>query len=265
MNLRHLTILLRDGLANRMRVIASIAHFRDEGVDLKVLWLKNTALNCDFEQIFKPIKGFSIINIIQEPRMIHSKQCNPCKRIAAKIYNKFKGYDYVFTKGKTDISKQLKPIFEKHKSVYVAMCFCLTEKEDYSIFVPSDKVADIISKINYQNYIGIHIRRGDHIWATEKSPINLFTDYIDKHINENQFYIATDSPDLKYMLSLHYGIKNILIHDFCLDRNSTQGIIDAYAEMIILSQANIIIGSRFSSFDEVAAKMGNIKIIKLFK
>ncbi len=263
MKIKKLTLLLRDGLANRMRVIASVAHFRHEGVDVKVLWLKNSALNCDFEQIFKPIKGFNIINIIREPRMIHSKQCNSIKRIAAKIYNKYKGYDYVFTKGENNISKQLKPIFEKYKTVYVAMCFCLTEQEDYSIFIPSENVADIISKINYQNYIGIHIRRGDHIWATEKSPINLFTDYIDKHIHENQFYIATDSPDIKYMLSLHYGTKNILIHDFCLDRNSTQGIIDAYAEMIILSKAKLIIGSRFSSFDEVAAKIGNIQLEKL--
>lgn len=265
MQLNNLTILLRDGLANRMRVMASVAHFTNSGIKINILWLKNNALNCDFEQLFKPINGFNIKNIIHEPRMLHSMQRNPIKRIITKIHNKAKGYDYVFTKGETNIPQQVKPIFDKYKSVYVAMCFCLTEQENYTIFIPSNKVADIISKFNYQNYIGIHIRRGDHIWATEKSPINLFTDYIEQHIEKDRFYIATDSPDIKYLLTLHYGNKKILTYNFCLERNSPQGIIDAYVEMIILSKSNIIIGSQFSSFDEVAAKMGNIQLIKLSK
>lgn len=262
MKLQKLTILLRDGLANRMRVMASVAHFRNSGVRINILWLKNNALNCDFEKIFKPIKGFNITNIIHEPRMLHSIQNNPIKRITAKIHNKSMGYDFVFTKGKTNIPQQLEPIFEKNKSVYVAMCFCLTEQEDYSIFVPTDLVVDTINKFDYQDYIGIHIRRGDHIWATEKSPISLFTDYIEKHSQE-KFYIATDSPDIKYLLRHLYGKERIIINNYVNERNSPQGIIDAYAEMLLLSRSKIIIGSQYSSYDEVAAKIGGIKIIKL--
>ncbi|MBR4264896.1 MAG: hypothetical protein IKQ46_02450 [Bacteroidales bacterium] len=263
MQLNTLTVLLRDGLANRMRVMASIAHFVKSGININILWLKNDALNCDFEHIFKPIRGFNITNIIHEPQMIHSMQQNPIKRLIAKIHNKAKGYDYVFTKGKTNIPKQLKPIFEKYQKVYVAMCFCLTEQEDYTIFAPSDNIVEIINKINYQNYIGIHIRRGDHIGATKKSPIKLFTEYIEQHIDKTKFYIATDSQDIKYLLTLHYGNNKILTNSFSLERNSPQGIVDAYAEMLILSKADLIIGSQFSSFDEVAAKIGNIQLIKL--
>ncbi len=42
-----------------------------------------------------------------------------------------------------------------------------------------------------------------------------------------------------------------------------QRIIDAFAEMLILSKSQVIVGSQHSSYDEVAAKIGKIKLIKL--
>lgn len=55
MKLNNLTLLLRDGLANRMRVIASAVQFARQGVKINVLWTKNWALNCDFEELFDKI------------------------------------------------------------------------------------------------------------------------------------------------------------------------------------------------------------------
>ncbi|MCQ2974934.1 MAG: hypothetical protein MJ211_08995 [Bacteroidales bacterium] len=253
MKLENLTLLLRDGLANRMRVIASIAHFAKQGVQIKVLWLMNWALNCEYEKLFCPIDGFVFINIKNEPRMFHSYQNNIIKRYISKIYNKLKGYDYVFTKGETNVPLQLKPIFDNYQNVYVAMCYCLTDKEDYSIFKPSTHVCDILNHFNFNNYIGIHIRRGDHISSTDKSPINLFIDYIDNMSNNEKIYIATDSPDLKYLLTKIYSPERIISNTFVLDRNSSKGIIYAYVDMLILSKSKFIIGSQYSSFDEVVA------------
>lgn len=273
MKLQKLTLLLRDGLANRMRVIASVAHLAKQGVKVEVLWLKNWALNCNFEELFEPIDGIEIKNIAKEPVYYDTIQSGLLKKAYSKLHGLIHGYDYVFYSHGLKFEKQLSDndfmqnIFCKHKRFFLTTCFCVTATQDYSVFKPKEEITTIQTQIQLPSkYIGIHIRRGDNVASMENSRIEGFIDIINHEININPdviFYLATDSYDVKTLLRIVFGSERIIIKDNALSRDSHKGIKEALAEMIILSNADKIIGSAFSSFDEVAALLHNTELIKV--
>ena len=84
------------GLANRMRVIASGLNLvKNSNRDLNVIWNLNEDLNCEFDVLFMPIKGVSIIE--KEIKYVFAHHSfNPIlyKKIKAYFRNKLLGIDY---------------------------------------------------------------------------------------------------------------------------------------------------------------------------
>lgn len=107
MKLQKLTILLRDGLANRMKVIASVAHLAKQGVKVEVLWSKNWALNCNFDDLFESIDGIEIKNITKEPEYYDTIQNSILKKTYSRLHGFIHGYDYVFYSPGLKFEKQL--------------------------------------------------------------------------------------------------------------------------------------------------------------
>lgn len=273
MKLQKLTLLLRDGLANRMRVIASVAHFAKQGVKVEVLWSKNWALNCNFEELFETIDGIEIKSITKEPVYYDTIQNSLLKKIYSKLHGYLHGYDYILYSPGLKFEKQLSDndflqnIFCQHKRVFLTTCFCVTNTHNYSVFKPKEEITTIQNQIHLPSkYIGIHIRRGDNVASMENSRIEGFIDIIKYEISVNHdvcFFLATDSYDVKSLLRIVFGNDRILYKDNTISRNSEKGIKEALAEMIILSNAEKIIGTACSSFDEVAALLHNTELIKV--
>jgi len=271
MKLKELTILLHEGLANRMRVIASLYQLTTKGVKIKIIWLLNNELNCNFEKIFNPIKDITIINTQTNPKLYNSKQSNPIKRTIAKLYNKIQGFDYVIKGGfnnKDSYDKEfIYNIFENFENVFLETCAIIYDNSQYDIFNPTEEIKKrtINNNLKTKSYIGIHIRRGDNIKSQINSGIIPFlnkTKEILQNNPERNFFLATDSKDVKDIFKYEFG-ESIIIPESDYSRNSENGIKDALYEMLMLANSQKIFGSYWSSFDEVASKLNNTPIEKI--
>lgn len=271
MKLKHLTLYLHEGLANRMRVMASAYKFVKQGIKVTIHWALCNELNCNFEKLFEPIEGFNIVNVANEKILKNTNQSNPLKRVLAKILAKKDGYDYIICGGfnnKDSINGEfIKNVFNNYENVYLETCGTLSET-DYTIFKPTKEILSAINQLPISqegNYVGIHIRRGDNIKSQINSRIIPFIERINSDIEagNKKFFLATDSLDIKDFLTYHFGTETINSIESDFSRNSEKGIKDALIEMLLLSKAKKIIGSYWSSFDEVAAKLGNCKLEKI--
>ena len=68
-------------------------------------------------------------------------------------------------------------ISEKHKKVFLATCWGFVNTNNYLKFKPIPllefKIKNIVNQLGL-DYLGVHIRRGDHKIATANSPIVFF-------------------------------------------------------------------------------------------
>ncbi|MBR1809836.1 MAG: hypothetical protein IJ776_10680 [Paludibacteraceae bacterium] len=111
--------------------------------------------------------------------------------------------------------------------------------------------------------VGVHIRRTDNTWSIEKSPLEWFYEKMDEEIvsdDKVRFYVATDDEMVKESLRERYG-ERMITSDGDLRRwGNKEGVKQALAEMYALSRTKKIYGSYYSSFSEMAARLGDIEL-----
>lgn len=132
---------------------------------------------------------------------------------------------------------------------------------------PSVRVLNRASQIGGERSadIGIHIRRTDNVKANSFSIDEQFVKAIDAILEacpSTTFYLATDCEDTKQKFKGKYGGA---IHTANIDysRGTPQGVVDAFAELLVLSKTLLLLGSYHSSYSEVAAKKGGIPLRKV--
>lgn len=270
-----MTLLPIGGLANRMRAIASAVHLcRLSGCSLDVYWFRDKGLNARFGDIFKEIEtdkvcihGDSLLGKLLYDRPRRHNMWIPL--VPQKLLFRNRVYD-----NEINDYERNKDIFMKllaEGCLYISSCYSIIDFNTdifRDLFKPVEeietKACSVIS--NMSDYrIGIHVRRTDHIVSINNSPNELFYQAIDEELNLNNslsIYLATDSEDVKEDFKNKYG-NRIFFSTSEADRNSVFGIMDAVAEMYILSMTNKIYGSYGSSYSEVAAALGGIPLIVL--
>lgn len=113
------------------------------------------------------------------------------------------------------------------------------------------------------SYTGVHVRRTDHIEAIANSPIELFIRKMEEcvaAVADTRFYVATDDNGVLNELSNAFPGRITTLQNKCLSRDSEQGIIDAYTEMLCLARCRKILGSFNSTFSSMAATIGGIPL-----
>lgn len=118
------------------------------------------------------------------------------------------------------------------------------------------------------NTIGIHIRRTDNKQSILHSPTYLFESRIAERIEQDadaKFYLATDSIEEEKRLKEIFGDAIITFDNKDTSRNTFQGQVDAYVELLMLSKCGELWGSYYSSFSEIAARIGQIKFERIMK
>lgn len=258
------------GLANRIRVLASAyAISRELGQSLRIIWRQDQGLNCRFDDLFGVNDGIYVIS--RSYLSFFKRFFN--KPITGSIIRKIFGVGFYFDDSMCkDLlwinysgldMKYLTPDIN-----YFFTCHDFAANPDYSCVKPlphiMNKVNEFISFIG-KPFIGVHIRRTDNSFSIEKSPTKLFRDKINERLSENSnsmFYLASDDEQLKHDFVAYFP-RNIVIRKSTLARNSKEGIIDAYIELLILSKSNEIWGSYFSSFSDVASYLNGVKQIKI--
>ncbi|WP_143057548.1 O-fucosyltransferase family protein [Cyclobacterium xiamenense] len=138
---------------------------------------------------------------------------------------------------------------------------CIDYPEGFRAFTPSPTVLSNIKvarKKFKENMIGIHIRRSDHDIAIAKSPVYLFENKIEEHLNAEEadfgVFLATDDPALSTYFQEKYP-DTVVTYPKTFGRNSREGIMDAVLELYLLAGTKKIYGSYWSSFSGVAKRI----------
>ena len=268
----------RGGLANRMRVVVSGLRLQKQlGADLRCLWIEDAYLNAPFDALFESIPGLEIQSRANQFRYVQaSRHTSRFKMGLAKMINRALGIDFCIVepdfenwlwKNKIEVAD----VAREHGNVYIQTCQEFGQNLDgFSRFVPIPsiqlKILALEKRFKPQT-IGIHIRRTDNIPSIEMSPTDLFIQTMNAEISRNAavlFYLATDDVNVEQEFRQRYG-KRILTHSKEFSRLTVAGIQDAVVDLFCLSRTSAIYGSYWSSFSDVAARIGNIPFTPLTK
>ncbi|MDQ6904712.1 MAG: hypothetical protein M3139_17090 [Bacteroidota bacterium] len=275
------TIILipTSGLANRLRIMAAaIKLSREGGKKLIIYWDTNFELNARFGDLFE-----FPANILVQPIPLKYKFWINMTRFSSKLFGFEKWYlslfkfDFIFLdRMATDVwHNRLNLQNEVDKAQHIFICSCQEVKyydvADYQLFKPVAAIQKKIDNLVHQfkpSIIGIHIRSTDHTTSMENSPFYLFENKIEEELNVNpeaSFFLATDNKEYQNKLLKKFGREKIAFHKKEFRRDVDEGIKDAVVDLFCLSKTSKIYGSYFSSFSEVAGRIGQVPVHVLKK
>lgn len=268
-----ITFIPIGGLANRFFAIASAISFcQDHNVRLRVIWFKDWGMGASFNSIMELSQHFPDVEII-DARWKDYIFDRPRKRnlwlpfLFQRFYFGERVYERDIRTEKFSVSNLEKSVLN-YKSIYLVQ---------YHYFYPMKKVSQILKpnsfiqnliekrKINLkldENMIGIHIRRTDHAFSIDNSPIDLFVSKMEEEILKDpsvRFYVASDDLDEKRKLKEIFGERLVSIFEL-VRRDNKQGIIDAVVELYTLASMKKIYGSCNSSYSWLAAHLSEIDL-----
>lgn len=106
--------------------------------------------------------------------------------------------------------------------------------------------------------LAIQIRRTDNEASIALSPEERFVEIVESN-PDALFFLATDSQAVKSLFIEHFGHR-ILTNSEQARRDSREGIVDAMAEIVIMSRTKKIYASYASSFPHIASWLREVPI-----
>ncbi len=259
--------LTHGGLGNRLKnVVSCVKLQRETKLPLKVVWEKTPYVcNCEFNDLFKnkmkdnvsrgyklikyPFKPFTCWRFyvsdkdkIQE-KFEYKKDLNG-KNLGGDIY--YKNYiDLEYNRIPDNIKFEYIDIFKSLKLIDTL----------------KDKINKFSKKYFDDDTISVHIRSWSYGFSLENErskhvKIDNFIKEMKKYKN-NKFFLATD--DKKIIIQLYKIFKERLMvynRNMENDRNTKEGIQNDLIDLYLLSKNKVFIGSRVSTFTEVAWFLG---------
>ena len=219
-------ILLKHGLANRLRTIAGYWYVADQlGEKITFHWdTENQECNGAWEEVFEPLSL-----IISQPKDATLK------------------YDFI---GQNTIDRIIKNHFpEEARATWNSPLIQAIEEEYYARFkICFNVLQRVFEVLPIEPFAAVHIRRTDHVvLAKEADKYTTFYDF-DQFIAEHQtIYLATDSRDVQ--LKYPGLLKNIQIPLSTSLRQTS--LMDAMVDILICSHAAFFKGSGYSSFSHL--------------
>jgi hypothetical protein len=272
------------GLANRMRVLNSGLFLGELFDEFEIVWETDDYLNAKFSDLFEPIKKVKIIetkslrirNILSFNSYFKyynsdyvSNEKNRIKQNIVHLLGREKMFDKIIYQSDFYDLSHAGFVFEnlsKQKKVFLATCWGFIDTDNYLKFKPIPllelKIKNIVNQLGL-DYLGVHIRRGDHKIATANSPIVFFKKEIKNFLQlypNSKVFLATDSDSIKLQFQKSFPNK-IHIRNNILVRNEPEGIQEALIDLYVLSYSIKIIGSYDSSFSDVASKINNTPLV----
>lgn len=269
-----LIICPEGGLANRLRVLASVLQLRNEyQCSLTCYWaLRVGELLAPFERLFEPISDL----LIREPPS-YLDSLKPVlsrylwRRLWCHSFNRVFGvarYLYEDSSHPGAIAKALPaarhllarpsgaPVLIRTWQSFGAY------RHSLKLFLPIAELQRRIDSLvlaSESPIIGIHVRRTDHSTAIRLSPLEGFFYAADAALEQHygaQLFLCTDDASVRSAFRHRYGTR-VLVSNAQLSRSSTEAIQDAVVDLFSLARCTRIIGSYHSSFSELAAMIGD--------
>lgn len=266
-----ITLVPIGGLANRMRAIVSAAALAQETKrKLRIVWYKDAGLNCRFDQLFQPFGQTDIL--LREATFADLLLRDRPRRKNLWLPRLFQqaAFDIRLYEQAPELApgNQFDAVqwLEEHNQAYIATCypfFTAPPSLYAALFRPIKTIDQQVQAYTTRftaHTVGIHIRRTDNAMSIAHSPLELFTQAMDKEIEAHpdvSFFVASDSEVDKRALRARFGTR-ILSSTHPADRNSIAGMQEGVVDLFTLSHTNKIFGSCYSSFSEVAALLREI-------
>jgi hypothetical protein len=263
------------GLANRLRAIVSgFSLAKEMNQPIKVIWKKDDGCNVDFYEIFQPVAGLELSQDNWETRCMKLARGKKLLRWLPTLVGidffmfdeNFKQYvwcnkSHIFNPGN---------IKKNARDIYINTCNDFYyQKEVMELFKPINEIQIIIESYTKKfssKTIGIHIRRTDNLESIKYSPLELYIEEMKFDLSQDSevdFFLATDDIETEKMLENLFPGKIITIKKE-LARGSKIGMVGAIVDLYCLAKCSRIYGSYYSSFSDIASRIGSIplKILK---
>ena len=259
---RRLHLIPRGGLANRLRAINSGFGFAgDLNIELSIIWMARPECNCRFNDLFMPIPGVAAKSYGRVMSRILDFSYD---RRLASIFNGSHFLDNDAISGENGHETLSRALAELDVTLRTT-CDFSPNKGDFT-WLRLDRnleqaVEEVASRFN-SNTIGVHIRRGDNAKSVLYSPLEEFITLLHDEVARDgnvQFYLATDCMNTERDLRDCFNGR-ILSRSRELRRDRSQGVKDAFIDLVCLSRTRKIYGSYWSSFSEVASQIGQIPL-----
>lgn len=261
------------GLANRIRVMVSALMLAKKlNYELEIIWEKDKGLNCSFEELFSSADEYIVAANSFRVRLLDILRGRKKILLFTQTVLGFRFImfdhqmkEYVWSTGSDYINLQKIP--EGRGDIYINSCHAFYFNNDaLQYFQPTPSIMQRVKENTREfseNTIGVHIRRTDNEESIKKSSFDDFRRIMLKELEQNNnvnFYLASDDLQVKEDMQKEFGSK-VKISDFNLMRSSEQGIKDALVELFSLARTSKIYGSYWSSYSDIAARIGSIPLI----
>lgn len=252
----------KGALCNRMRVIDSAIKLgRAIGTKVFVVWIIHDNFNCSFNQLFYRLKGVSYTFNINVKRKNDLKLLGFLHDVAKSSH-----WDFYLKQG--DIDQKLSDRFDftsftHSQRIYINTWSRFFDAGDkFHEFHPTRKLKQVVESYQVDSrYVGVHVRRDDHIDSITHSPLEAFIDKMETELKIaplTQFFVASDSIEVRQLLNERFPGKVTTHKQVDFSRGSPASLQNAVIDLYCLSNCRKIIGSYASSFSETAWQIRNI-------
>ena len=264
------------GLGNRLLGLGS-AYAVAKKLDRKlvVMWKREVGCNIRFQELFD--LPFEVVEISEnglKKEPVAQILGDRAKKKWRNSADRFLECDEVEKIKEREGYEGLFRLIEQTPVIYLKAFgpICEVTAESYSFVKPSknieEKGAYLFRELTGQ-CVGVHVRRTDHTEAIATSPLALFADRMKKELEtaaDTSFFVATDDKEVRRELKeLLPDAKLIFPQSDVIDRDSKEGIEEAFIEMLALSKCRKILGSYNSTFSLLPSYIGNIPLETVHK
>ena len=264
------------GLGNRLLGLGS-AYAVAKKLDRKlvVMWKREVGCNIRFQELFD--LPFEVVEISEnglKKEPVAQILGDRAKKKWRNSADRFLECDEVEKIKEREGYEGLFRLIEQTPVIYLKAFgpICEVTAESYSFVKPSknieEKGAYLFRELTGQ-CVGVHVRRTDHTEAIANSPLALFAERMKKELEtaaDISFFVATDDKEVRSELKeLLPDAKLIFPQSDVIDRDSKEGIEEAFIEMLALSKCRKILGSYNSTFSLLPSYIGNIPLETVHK
>lgn len=243
-----IVVNLGGGLGNRLHTLYSCHYLTIKyGIPFSYCWRNDFDSNCKFDDIYDA----QFINIVsrqetQNRLILNSNDILLKEHLNQKVF-----------------------WISPHVARFESSPHNIDWQESFDSIPIKKSVVERINSARVPNdCIGLHVRGGDIKAKSNIDPADTrryaepekFFPYIDQYIainNSQQFYLSCEDYEDELVFMNKYPELLFLKLDQCVyNRNTVQGVIDGFINMMLLSKCNTIIGM-ISSFSGFASRINN--------
>jgi len=289
-----LTVKPIGGLGNRMRALDSAYQLAMEhGFTLQVIWELNRFLNASFSSLFLPVDGVQVRETVNKGLYpIRFPEKSPVARSGTRwlanllapqadwcfYQDDFGAWGDAFRGANPNIHmvdfddlmirqfQAIWPTVAQSNTIYLSSAYrFFPSKVPFSIFrLPADLQLEVDQFVaNWDQVIGVHIRRTDHKKAIRHSLDDWFIQQMDQQLVQQpnvQFFLSTDDPTVIQTFQNRYGDR-LIQRASSFDRKDPRAIREALIDLSLLARTQRILGSYFSSFSLTASQIGGVELL----